>query len=260
MYQLDTNTRDFPVNLGSTRLGKRDAMQFESVARTHVGCRRKTNEDAMLVRPGLWAVADGMGGHDAGEVASALVVAKLSAIPANQVLAASTAAVHSALEEANRQLWAMAGGADTPRTMGTTIVALSADDKGFDCLWAGDSRAYRVHDGVLAQLTRDHSLVQHLVDAGDLDPQAAVHHPNANIITRAVGAAPQVVIDQVSGEILPGDVFLLASDGLTRLISDDEILRALLATDLEAMADQLVKDCLARKAPDNLTFIIFRAF
>ena len=234
-------------------------MRLESVARTHVGCRRKTNEDAMLVRGGLWAVADGMGGHDAGEVASALIVEKLAAIPEHPTLAARTAAARAAIEDANRQLWAMAGGAETPRTMGSTVVTLTAGAEGFDCLWAGDSRAYLARAGSLEQLTHDHSLVQHLVDSGDLDPASAANHPNANIITRAVGTAPLLVIDHVGGEILPGDVFLLASDGLTRLIGDEEILRALQAADLEAAADRLVAECLARNAPDNLTFVILRA-
>ncbi len=233
-------------------------MHFESVARTHVGCRRKTNEDAMLVRPGLWAVADGMGGHDAGEVASALVVEKLGTIPGSTALAGRGAAIRAALEDANAQLWAMAGGAETPRTMGSTVVALAADETGFACLWAGDSRAYRMRGGILSQLSRDHSLVQHLVDAGDLDAKAAVNHPNANIITRAVGAAALLVIDDVGGDVLPGDAFLLASDGFTRLIADDEMMQALQAPDLEATADRLVSDCLARQAPDNVTFIIIR--
>jgi serine/threonine protein phosphatase Stp1 len=234
-------------------------MQFKSVARTHVGCRRKTNEDAMLVRPSLWAVADGMGGHDAGEVASALLVEKLAAVPEDQPLAARTAAARAAIEDTNRQLWTMAANAATPRTMGSTIVALAVDETGFGCLWAGDSRAYRMRGGVLTQLTHDHSLVQHLVDAGDLDPKEAVHHPNANIITRAVGAAPQLVVDDTGGEMLPGDAFLLASDGFTRLITDEEMARALAAADLEATADRLMEDCLARGAPDNVTFIMVRA-
>jgi serine/threonine protein phosphatase Stp1 len=234
-------------------------MRFESVARTHVGCRRRTNQDSMLVRPGLWAVADGMGGHHAGEVASALVVEKLDAVETITALAARAAAARAAIEQANRQLWAMAGGAETPRTMGSTIVSIAAGADGFDCLWAGDSRAYLARNGVLTQLTRDHSLVQHLVDSGDLDPKTAVHHPNAHIITRAVGAAPELALDSVGGEVLPDDVFLLASDGFTRLIGDDEILPALQTADLEAVADRLVETCLARQAPDNVTFIICRA-
>src|SRR5262245_9419183 len=137
-------------------------MRFETVARTHIGCRRKTNEDAMLVRPdlGLWAVADGMGGHEAGDVASALVIQKLSE-------SRGASAAH-AIAAANGQLWNMTI-AGKPRTIGSTVVALALDKSAFACFWAGDSRAYLARDGVLRQLTRDHSLVQQLVDAGDLD-------------------------------------------------------------------------------------------
>ena len=234
-------------------------MRFECVSRTHVGCRRKINEDSMLSRPGLWAVADGMGGHEAGEVASALVVEMLGASGPDQILPLRVAAARSALQETNRRLLEMAEEAGSSRTIGSTIVLLAADTHSFSCLWAGDSRAYLARGGVLNQLTRDHSLVQQLVDSGDLEPSATAHHPNANIITRAVGADPELVIDSVEGEVRAGDVLLLASDGLTRLLSDTEILQELKAPDLEAAGDRLINICLDRHAPDNVTFIILRA-
>jgi serine/threonine protein phosphatase PrpC len=236
-------------------------VRFEQVARTHVGCRRRINEDAMLTRPdlGLWAVADGMGGHDAGEVASALVVELLGAVGADGGLKERAAAAHAALADANRRLVAMAGEGPHARTIGSTVVALAADAQSFTCLWAGDSRAYLARGGALRQLTHDHSLVQQLVDAGDLEPEAAASHPNANIITRAVGAAPVLNLDETDGGLAAGDVLLLASDGLTRLIGDNEILTGLKEADLERLADQWIATCLARQAPDNVTFIILRA-
>jgi serine/threonine-protein phosphatase Stp1 len=211
----------------------------------------------MLVQPdrGLWAVADGMGGHEAGDVASALVIEKLGQSLASGDLAARAENLRAAIEDANRQLRTMAA---SGKPIGTTVVAIVAAGQGFVCLWAGDSRAYLARDGVLRQLTHDHSLVQQLVDAGDLDPLAAADHPNANIITRAVGAAARLEIDSVEGEVRPGDAFLLASDGFTRLISDAEMLAALQTPALEATADELVETCLARQAPDNLTFVILR--
>jgi serine/threonine protein phosphatase PrpC len=235
-------------------------LRIDYVARTHTGCRRKINEDAMLSRSdlGLWAVADGMGGHEAGEVASALVVEVLQDLPAGLELSARMAAARQALQQANRQLQALAQDAGK-RTIGSTIVLLAADDMSFACLWAGDSRAYRARDGVLDQLTRDHSLVQQLVDSGDIDPKLAANHPNANIILRAVGAAPILELDEVQGAHQAGDVFLLASDGVTRLVSDAELLEQLSAKDLEAAADRLLEMCLDRKAPDNVTFVIVRA-
>jgi serine/threonine protein phosphatase PrpC len=236
-------------------------LRFECVARTHAGCKRKINEDAMLSRPdlGLWAVADGMGGHDAGEVASALVVDMLEKAPARPELSARIDAARIALHAANRQLLALAESGGGKRTIGSTVVLLAVDAASFACLWAGDSRAYLARDGVLEQLTHDHSLVQQLVDSGDIDPKSAAQHPNANIILRAVGAGPDLDIDGIEGDASAGDVFLLASDGLTRLIGDRELLEVLRMPDMEAAADRLMNLSLARKAPDNVTFVIVRA-
>jgi serine/threonine protein phosphatase PrpC len=153
----------------------------------------------------------------------------------------------------------MARSGGTQRTIGSTVVLLAADGASFVCLWAGDSRAYLARDGVLEQLSHDHSLVQQLVDSGDIDPEAAAQHPNANIILRAVGAAPDLDIDGIQGSLRAGDVFLLASDGLTRLVSNSEMLDGLEAGDLDAAADRLMDLCLARKAPDNVTFVLVRA-
>jgi serine/threonine protein phosphatase PrpC len=236
-------------------------MQFESVARTHVGCRRKVNEDRFLSRPdiGLWAVADGMGGHHAGDVASALIVELLATCPPGLALAPRMARSGALLADANTQLIAMASQDPRKRPIGSTVVALGADTGSFHCLWVGDSRAYQVHEGRLAQLTHDHSLVQELVDAGHLDPAEAQTHPNANVITRAIGSDAAAKIDAVTGALAGGDVFLLASDGLTRLIEEQELLTALMAQDLERTADALIATCLERGAPDNVTFVILRA-
>jgi len=233
-------------------------MRFEQAMRTHVGSRRKNNEDAFLARPeiGLWAIADGMGGHDAGDVASATVAKKLDAAAPGADLPAREKAARAAIEDANRALWDMARG--SARTIGSTVVALVTAGERFCCLWAGDSRAYRLRDGTLRQLTRDHSLVQELVDTGDLAAEEAASHPNSNIITRAVGSAPRLELDRVDGDLRSGDVILLASDGLTRLMRDDELASAASAN-LEALADQWVMTALARGAPDNLTFILLRA-
>ncbi|HLI65965.1 MAG TPA: protein phosphatase 2C domain-containing protein [Caulobacteraceae bacterium] len=236
-------------------------MGFESVVRTHIGCRRKINEDSVLCRPelGLWAVADGMGGHDAGEVASALVVERLAAGDAGSDLTAKTIAAKRAIETANAELVAMGNQGPSQRTIGSTVVAIAAAAGELSCLWAGDSRAYRVRGGALVQLTRDHSLVQELVDAGQLDAAEANDHPNSNIVTRAVGASPNIVVDVVASDIALGDVFLLASDGLTRLATDAELLAGLQAPNLEAAADRFIDTCLERGAPDNVSFVILRS-
>lgn len=233
-------------------------MLIKHVERSHVGCRRKVNEDAFLARPdlGLWAVADGVGGHAAGDVASRLVVEKLGRATAGSNLASRKQAARSAIEDANLTLWEMARA--YRGTMGSTIVALAIANDGYCCLWAGDSRAYLLRGGELRQLTRDHSLVQQLVDSGDLEPEAAINHPNANIITRAVGSAPGLEIDCTEGDVRAGDRFLLASDGLTRLLREDELAGALDAGDLELLADRWVEAALERGAPDNFTFLIVR--
>ena len=236
-------------------------MGFQSVSRTHAGCQRTVNEDAVLCRPdlGLWAVADGMGGHDAGEFASALVVEMLASCDPGLDLGTRTEAARRTITEANRRLVAMGRESETARTIGTTVVAIVADPGSFACLWAGDSRAYHCRGRMLVQLTRDHSVVQALVDAGELGPAEAADHPDSNLVTRAVGAAPQLIIDTVTGEIRTGDTLLLASDGLTRLINRQELLAGLLASDLSVAADELMETCLARGAPDNVSLVILRA-
>lgn len=236
-------------------------MAFDCVARTHVGCRRKLNEDALLARSdlGLWAVADGMGGHDAGEVASAMIVDALTRCAPGLEVSARVVAADAALREANERLLAMGKEGPRERTIGSTVVAIAADRVSFTCLWVGDSRAYRLRDGIMTQLTRDHSLVQELVDAGMLSAAEANHHPNGNVVTRAIGAAPRLDIDLVHGDVLAGDVFLLASDGLTRFVEPNELLDGLQNPDLEEAADHFVDAVVSRGAPDNLSFILLRA-
>ena len=235
-------------------------MAIESVSRTHVGLRRKVNEDAVLVRldRGLFAVADGMGGHDAGDVASAKVAEALQNLPIVYGLDQLVEQATGALQRVNRELIAMAASDDSDRTIGSTVVGLFLADGQFRCFWAGDSRAYRVRDSRIEQLSRDHSLVQKLVDAGMLDASGMEDHPNANIVTRAVGAAEQLEVETVSGDAQPGDQYLLASDGLTRLVKDDELLAELSSNPAEEAADRLIDMVLSRGAPDNVSLIIAR--
>lgn len=237
------------------------SMGFQCAARTDIGCRRKINEDALLSRPdlGVWAVADGMGGHEAGEVASAMVVEGLAGLAVGLELPRRTAEAKRVLLDVNRRLVELGAAGATRRTIGSTVVAVLADQRAFACLWAGDSRVYRARDGELAQITHDHSLVQELVDMGEIDPADAAAHPNANVVTRAVGAGARLDLDCVEGDVLPGDVFLLASDGLTRLLSDAEILQGLDSTALEETADAFMRTCIARGAPDNVSLVILRA-
>lgn len=233
-------------------------MAFECVSRTHVGLIRKVNEDSLLVRTesGLWAVADGMGGHEAGDVASSRIVEALQQLPAANGLDTLVQDAVAALQTVNQDLIVLAGEAEGQRSIGSTVVGLAIADGRFQCFWAGDSRAYRVRDDHIVQLTRDHSLVQDLVDAGMIGQDEAVDHPNSNIITRAVGVASDLRVDTVSGDVRPGDQFLLASDGLTRMVDDRELVAELTSSATEAAADRLIDTVLSRGAPDNVTLVI----
>ena len=233
-------------------------MVVECVSQTHVGLRRKVNEDSMLVRTerGLWAVADGMGGHDAGDVASAMVTDALLRLPIVYGLDQLVEAAIDALRGANRELIALAASNGSQRTIGSTVVGLAIAGGRYRCFWAGDSRAYLIRGGQIARLTRDHSLVQDLVDAGMLSPQEAENHPNSSVITRAVGVVEELKVDTVSGEARPGDLFLLATDGLTRMVEDSELAVELSARRPAEAAEALIETVLSRGAPDNVTIII----
>jgi len=233
-------------------------MGFECVSRTDVGLRRKINEDAVLVRTprGLWAVADGMGGHEAGEVASAMVTEALSRVHPVEHLDTFVAEAVAALGEVNNALIELARTDTGGRTIGSTIVGLAIRNREYRCFWAGDSRAYRLRGGQITQLSRDHSLVQDLVAAGMLGAEEALHHPQANVITRAVGVSEGLKIDTAGGDARPGDLFLLASDGLTRVVADDELAAELTKHPPSEAADRLIATVLARGAPDNVSLII----
>lgn len=234
-------------------------MRFECVSRTDVGLRRKINEDSVFVDPerGLWAVADGMGGHEAGEVASTMVTDALRCLPVVADIDELTDQAVEALRQVNRDLIELArSGERKGHTIGTTVVGLAVANGSFRCFWLGDSRAYRMRDGEIARLTRDHSVVQELVDAGMIKAEEADSHVDANLITRAVGVAENIAVEIISGDVRPGDQFVLASDGLTRVVRDDELAAELRRGPPAQSADSLLEMVLARGAPDNVSLII----
>ena len=235
-------------------------MGFDFVERTHVGLKRKLNEDSVvsLADRGLWAVADGMGGHEAGEVASAKVVEALGRVPANGSLDGFVEQAVDALKAVNDELIELGNEGIEHKTIGSTVVALAIGSGQFRCFWAGDSRGYRIRDGQITQITRDHSLVNDLIAAGMLNEADAESHPNANVITRAVGAAETLRVDVVEGEARSGDTFLIASDGLTRVVTPVELLSKLHSKPLPDAADQLIEMVLSRGAPDNVTMVAVR--
>jgi PPM family protein phosphatase len=229
----------------------------EQAGRTDVGRQRTANEDSLVVRPPLFAVADGMGGAKAGEVASAVAVeavesARESGEPAEAQLA-------GIVRDANRRIYDLAVADESRRGMGTTLTLAKVHDDEVSLAHVGDSRAYRMRDGELSQLTRDHSLVAELERSGQITAEAAEHHPQRSIITRALGPEPDVEVDTYTLAGRAGDLFLICSDGLTSMISDDEVASILgSARSLDEAADALVLAANQSGGKDNITVILFR--
>src|ERR1700687_5405069 len=222
--------------------------KVRSVSRTHAGSVRPHNEDALIERGdiGIWAVSDGMGGHAAGDVASALVVSAIRELAPPHP---RPAIVREALQRVNDELLRRAG-SSPERTMGATVTVLGADAGNFFCLWAGDSRLYRLRGSSLTQLTHDHRYIQHLLDAGVLTEAEARQHPRRSVITRAVGVDRELKLDPNEGAIEQGDIFVLVTDGVTGVCTDAEIAEAIAGKSLKDAADDIVRRCLERGAPD----------
>jgi protein phosphatase/serine/threonine-protein phosphatase Stp1 len=230
---------------------------FHSFASSHQG-KRLLNEDSYVDRPevGIWAVADGMGGGQAGDLASAAIRDGLMAIPTglsgDQVLAE----VRQSLQRAHLELRETAAARQPPAVIASTVVVLITAGTYFACLWAGDSRAYLLRNGELLRLTNDHSLVQLLVEAGSITEEVAGHHPQANVITRAVGIGPtELELDKKTGELLVGDRFLLCSDGLSKTLDHAELATLLAAPEGTRPPELLVQAALAHEVDDNVTAV-----
>jgi protein phosphatase/serine/threonine-protein phosphatase Stp1 len=228
--------------------------RLTSHAATHEGAVRPRNEDALLERPelGLWVVADGAGGHGAGDVASAAIVAAMGAIPPGLSAAELLAQVRLRLTAVHGELQEEAARRGPGRILASTVVVMLARGEHFAMLWAGDSRGYLLRTGVLSRVTRDHSLVQELVDQGTLREEDAESHPQANVITRAIGAHGELELDKISGRIAEGDRFLLCTDGLFKTMSEAEI-AGMLAAGADAQA--IVTEAVGRGARDNVSAI-----
>ncbi|MBM2578073.1 serine/threonine-protein phosphatase [Jannaschia sp. Os4] len=236
------------------------ADRFEAAFRTDTGRVRDHNEDAALSRPdlGLFAVADGMGGHAAGDYASGAIVAALDSVGLAASLEDLEARVLERLEGAHHAIAARA--AQLGGTVGATVVALMVHEDEFACAWAGDSRLYRMRDGVLSQVSTDHTEVQDLIDAGTLRPEEAATWPRRNVITRAVGVTGPPTCDVARGRVALGDLFLLCSDGLTEHVGDAALAERLRGGGpAEAICEALVEETLAAGAVDNVTCVVVRA-
>jgi PPM family protein phosphatase len=223
-------------------------------ASTHIGRVRTQNEDAILVRPPLFAVADGMGGHAAGEVASALAVEELTQLDDP----ASANSVVGAIQVANRTILATASAQGLAEGMGTTLTALSvSDDAAIAVFNVGDSRAYRYRDGHLTQLSADHSLVAEMVRSGRIGASEARTHPDRHVITRALGIGEDVEVDTWELLARSGDRYLLCSDGLTGEL-DEAVVAEILRSDdpPQAVADRLVNEAVEAGGRDNVSVVV----
>ncbi len=221
---------------------------------------RKVNEDSVMVHAveNLWAVADGMGGHDAGDVASKQITMALSNIKLGNSFINNVDLLEDTLLLVNQQLIEYAQQKFTGRTVGSTVVLMYAQREFGICMWAGDSRLYRWRADSLEQLSSDHSQVAALLESGLIESEEAVDHPASNIITRAVGATDTLQLDVRAIDIAAGDIYLLCSDGLYNEVDNATIASTLQGATLEQAADQLVASCLAGNAQDNVSLIIIK--
>lgn len=238
----------------------RRPLQWAWAAATNTGCVRALNEDAVVARPdiGLWAVADGMGGHDAGNVASGMIAETLSTLARPERFADFVTAVEGAIGDVNRRLLEYSEIMLEGRVVGSTFVGLLVCGEVGMCLWMGDSRLYRYRRNELAQLSRDHSEVAELVRSGIITSDEARYHPDANVISRAVGTSDELFVDLELFDAKVGDTFLLCSDGLYNCVASDDI-ASCLSVGAEDAANRLIDTALANGAPDNVSVVVIKA-
>ena len=244
------------TSVDHARAGKESMTTFTTVSRTDTGHVRENNEDAVATGDRLAVVADGMGGHPGGEVASAVAVALVEAAFTGQSLDELRAATRAA----NRAIWDRAGASTELEGMGTTICAAGlTEDGNLAVVNVGDSRAYVLRDESLTQLTRDHSVTAELVQRGELTEAEARDHPRRSILTRALGVGPEVELDDAVHAVVEGDRLLVCTDGLCNEVTDAEIASLMAATDdVQATADALVDLALARGGRDNVAVVVAR--
>ena len=235
---------------------------------THIGRRRDMNQDYMYTSttpvgslPNLFVVADGMGGHNAGEYASRFTVDKMVEVISQNRQQEPVAAMKEALTEANSQLLEVAGADPSKSGMGTTVVAATVIGDLLHVANIGDSRLYVIDHEAIRQITRDHSLVEEMVRLGEMDKAAAKVHPDKNIITRAIGVTRELAVDFFEVELRPGDMILLCSDGLTNMVEDEEIKEIVLEQkNIVEKAEKLINTANENGGKDNITVVLIEPF
>ena len=234
---------------------------WETSQASHVGTVRDVNEDSIMSLPSqkLWVVADGMGGYEAGNVASRMVIQALEMMPSDETsLTELVDYVEDSLIAVNQRILEYSEVMLDGRTLGSTVVALVIKGRVGICLWAGDSRLYRFRHKQLEQLSRDHSEVEEQIQQGLISAEEASNHPESNVITRAIGADSEIYIDINAFSTQVGDVFLLCSDGLYNTVSKENIMFALLTIPSDQVADYLIQAALDNGADDNVSVILVK--
>lgn len=234
------------------------SLVIRAVARSDVGLVRKTNEDSGYAGPRVLAVADGMGGHAAGEVASAVAIETLADLDGTTGgVSAGEAGLREAISRSHQRIAAMIEENEARTGMGTTVTALLWNGRGFDLIHIGDSRAYRIRDNVLEQITHDQTYVQMLLDSGRLTPEEVATHPARSLLLQALGGGDEPRPDVAALDARPGDRWLLCSDGLSGVVNDDTIATILRSdADRAAIAETLVDRAIGAGAPDNVTVVV----
>jgi len=238
----------------------RRPIKWNTSTDTNVGMVREVNEDSIMTKPevGLWAVADGMGGYEAGDVASNMIVTSLEEIEKHEYLNEFVDDVEDKIIDANNRILEYAEIMHDGRTLGSTIVGLLIQGQVGVCLWAGDSRLYLLRNNQLQQISRDHSYVQELLDQGTISEEDALNHPDANVITRAVGTSDELYIDISTFNVQVGDTFLLCSDGLYNVVDDADIERYMKSHDTDDAVKQMIVLALENGAPDNVSIVLVK--
>lgn len=265
MVPVDSCARDI-WDSKMMQKGRNEWMKTFSM--TDIGRRREMNQDYMYTSetavgklPNLFLVADGMGGHKAGEYASRFTVEKVAESISESTQEEPVAILKEAIVQANRRLNAEAVLDPAKSGMGTTVVAATVTGNVLHVANVGDSRLYIIDHDAIRQITRDHSLVEEMVRLGEMDKADAKDHPDKNIITRAVGVMPEIAVDFFEVELKPGDQILMCSDGLTNMIEDDEIRKIVLGQrDIVEKAEKLIETANENGGRDNITVVLIEPF
>ena len=238
----------------------RRPVEWLSSSQTNVGAVREINEDSVLEKPeiGLWAVADGMGGQEGGNLASNMIVSSLDELGKKSMLNDIVTSVEDRVLDVNQRLLEYSEIMLDGRVIGSTVAILLIQGRAGVCMWAGDSRIYRYRNEELEQISLDHSHVSELLQQGSITAEEAENHPDANVITRAIGTSENLYVDIDVFDVRLGDVYLLCSDGLYNSVGNEEIIDCLKEEDVDEAVERLIDMSLTNDTNDNVSAVVIR--